>query len=373
MFKRGNLKINILSSPLFVFIKNKRKLCFTISVFVIVILVSFFYFKIDDLSGDKSAILRLEEEYIKKESTLFKDSGAWGLLLAKRGGEEASRQIIARYADQPYTVNHDIGHLAGDLFYRNFETGALSFCGESLGVGLGCHHQVVITAIAHYGIGVISRLAKTCVETYGRLIDFCAHGIGHGVMEFYGDDEPALVKALDSCEKLEVTTGGVADKKRDNASGYCFSGVMMQYQRTLLAHRILQEGIPVRPVDENNPTAPCSTSVPERFRRDCYLSLGQWWSAYYGQKYLQMSGFCTSVPADYQSYCYRGIGVDIRLSNNLDARAVLKVCRSFPSVFAQNYCRIGAAQTIQLEKKDSPNIVEICRGLIGEYYTECIK
>jgi hypothetical protein len=230
-----------------------------------------------------------------------------------------------------------MGHVLGELLYKKEGMGALEICDDRF--GFACFHQVAIEAIRERGEGVISSLSSVCSVANGGL---CIHGIGHGILEYYGSDDQGLRRGLQAC----------ADFLDPVYGGNCADGVFMEYQGVLFGG----EESP-RTIEGTDSFRMCDTAVPLRFKNECFRSLGRWWISYY-RDVGRGEEVCAAVPAQYQSSCYFGIGSYFPLIMNFEAERVYAACADLLAVSARSFCTSGARLQMSIQSKEirEPNV-----------------
>ncbi len=237
----------------------------------------------------------------------------------------------------------------GTLLYQKEGIEGLSVCDNSF--GFGCYHQFFVEAIGGYGVEVIPELDRVCVEAYGPLGIGCQHGIGHGLVEYFGYDDGDLLKELALCTMTTVV----------NDYFGCISGIFMQYNlpATFDGMRALSH---VRAFDPQEPTAPCNDFIPDTSKKACYFALAQWWSALFDPVAVQAGMWCLEDPL-YREACYLGLGNILAYTEEYDPVRLIEVCELMPDRDAKILCRAGASWAIFAESSKKGDAPKLCEGL----------
>lgn len=192
-------------------------------------------------SDERAAVARLfEEDDVPAAYRLFKDENK----------------------DRPEQKQHLAAHLFGELLYEREDLDGFTVCdGE---YGFGCFHGFLGRAIAEHGESVVPTLDAACVEAYGLQGLGCSHGLGHGLVSYFGYDVPELVEALTLCGSLTWR----------EPYGGCRDGAFMEYN-----FRTMEQGPEnrIRPFSFEARFEPCDM-VPLESREACRFGLPAWWA-----------------------------------------------------------------------------------------------
>ncbi|HSD12868.1 MAG TPA: hypothetical protein VLC10_04880 [Patescibacteria group bacterium] len=142
---------------------------------------------------------------------------------------------------------HGKAHVFGELAYAKDGIGGIRACDADM--SFGCYHGLIVKALAAEGIGALQRIDAACVYAYGPDDTGCRHGIGHGLVEYYGPRD--LADALGKCAML-----------RPPGLLGCTQGVFMEFATAAEDEPAL--------ADPSRPDLPCS-AVPAEFRPSCYF------------------------------------------------------------------------------------------------------
>lgn len=189
----------------------------------------------------------------------------------------------------------------------------------------------------------------------------CKHGIGHGLMEYYGPRRVEL--ALERCDSLEIP----------DRIGGCSSGVLMEYFFPVVM--IGDSAVSTRrPHDLNNPDYPCDI-LNSKFRNVCYFELGKLWYSVYYQDLAKADLICSNTRnQEFNKYCYLGIGSRIVAESEKGLEETKKKCSEMLDIDSQIYCRLGGSLSFAIESEEvrENRIKRFCGGLDEPYLQKCI-
>src|SRR3989344_4330329 len=224
---------------------NKKTLILIIIV-AAAIVVFFILYKIisDNLSVDSSPNL----EIFGKNAN--EDKKKWSELMDEIGIEKTYRQFKSEYKDIHFGSQHTAAHIIGELIYEKAGIKGIIFCDATF--AFGCYHSFFGNALANSGPDVIPEIDKSCIDKFGPFGTGCQHGIGHGLMEYFGHEN--LLAALDACS---VTF-------QKNPLFGCTSGVFMEYNVPII---ITLDDASTRPrmLDKSIPYDPCP-GLPSKYQ-----------------------------------------------------------------------------------------------------------
>ncbi len=281
----------------------------------------------------------------------------WVERIRERGPAGAYQEFVSRYAEESYDIQHNVSHYFSGIVQEEMGNGAIQFCDETLGFGMGCYHQVVSQGVLDGGVAAVEEFKILCSDRTGRSRESCFHGIGHGLAEFFGDTREGLTKALVFCRRAG-----------EEGMHQCAGGALMQYSHILFAG-----GIPVRTIDPLHPYSPCTAGVPEEFLSDCYLFLPGWWLTLYQRDYKKVEDLCFGVFPDYRQFCYEGIGSEAPFANDFDPDRVLLLCTTLLREEASFSCRLGAMWAFRVFSDVPEKAALMCEGYEEEKKKLCLN
>jgi hypothetical protein len=139
--------------------------------------------------------------------------------LAKAKGGDYAFQVLNHVNVGPNIDMHLLGHVVGDELYKQKGIAGIKDCTQDL--RNACSHSVVIGAYSQLGEKALPQIAKACEEAPGGkgAYTMCFHGLGHGVLAYYGYDFPKMIQ---SCKK----TGTPAHSNQEFPQ--CVGGAVME-------------------------------------------------------------------------------------------------------------------------------------------------
>jgi hypothetical protein len=183
-----------------------------------------------------------------------------------------------------------------------------------------------IEAINTNGASAVLKLDQYCQETKkGYYYPACQHGIGHGLVEYFGHKN--IGKVLRYCSLIQK-----------NLLVGCSSGVFMEY---FFPSAIFVNKNAYVSIKENDPFKPCTT-IPSEFKPSCIYELPRLWK--YTQKdYTILTKRCLSLKnLQLQKFCFRGLGYATGDTTNPHPQFSLQVCSDMPDQNTKLYCLSGA-------------------------------
>ena len=240
----------------------------------------------------------------------------WSTRIDAVGPKKAYSEFKADYQGIDPNTAHTYIHIFGMLLYIKFGIKGVSYCDATF--AYGCYHSLVARAIEEQGTQIVPLLNQLCSKNLEKLnvaITGCQHGIGHGVLGYYGYTFDSLEQALTVCYKLP-------EKFETNA---CEAGTYMEYDfRTMLLSQASQ-----RPFNPSDPYDPCNRLAPY-LQSDCYFWNDQWLIS-------SLSGQDINENLDSPM-------VSIDLGNKIPAifQRLGRVCNKIPNMRNQLSCFTGA-------------------------------
>ncbi len=236
-------------------------------------------------------------------------------------------------ADEAVQKQHLAAHVFGDVLYAREGMDGFPVCGPEF--GYGCYHGFMGAVISERGIQAVGELDAACIRGHGSLGLGCFHGLGHGLVSYYGYGVPDLNKALSVCGTLSWK----------GMYGGCADGAFMEYNlRTMQS----DTGGTPRSFSAETPDEPCG-SVASQFKIVCQFNQGEWWRQSLNGEVgasSRIGRFCVSLTnTEERSACFRGIGYSYAVPLDFDAAKGVDFCEQYRSVSgdANLWCREGYA------------------------------
>lgn len=284
----------------------------------------------------------------------------WSKMMDEDGVDVAYEEFKKQYAGAMFGVQHTMAHVIGELIYQKKGMDGMVICDSTF--TFGCYHSFYSQALADKGPSIVPLADKLCVAKFGPLGTGCQHGIGHGLMDFYGPEK--LLLALEAC------SGTTQLKKLFG----CTSGVFMEYNVPIVMSIEDPRTIP-RSLNKDEPYAPCP-SVPEKYRDSCYYEMPQWWDkqTVFDKDYKKIGELCQSIssPTNRES-CFLGIGNVVAPSNNYVVADTVNKCEAMPTKESKIICKSGASWSFYSSVTYRNLALEVCDDLDEESQKKCVS
>lgn len=277
----------------------------------------------------------------------------WKEEIEEYGTLKAYERFKKDTQNETYGTAHTLAHIFGELVYDIDGLEGVVVCDSSF--SMGCFHSFFGKAIKENGVEIIYKLDSDCESRWGDYGLFCAHGIGHGLLTYLGDDK--LDEALDICSKLAW----------EGEHGGCSGGVFMEHDFQTMREPIRAH---VRVFDSANPYSPCDKI--QKFKGACYFALGQWWFSALNQDYVRMGELCEAIKdTEYKKSCGRGIGGIVGPHLEFNTEEIFKACAFMSNKEIDILCRQGAAWSYKGEPSQAARATEPCVGMSDLDYKAC--
>ncbi len=297
----------------------------------------------------------------KTGDPLVQEKG-WSDLMDRIGVAEAYLAFKNQYDNENFGVQHTVAHIIGELIYEKKGIEGLTICDSEF--AFGCYHSFFGLALAENGTSVIQKLDAECVKKYGPLGTGCQHGIGHGLVEYFGHDYGGLTKSLDAC-KLTTQMAPLAG---------CTSGVFMEFNlSTILSDR---GGISkTRDFDPGQPYYPCNL-ILAKYKDSCYYEMAQWLNSIpdFNDDFANIGRLCQGVESyENRISCYLGVGNVAGPSSNYEVEKAKEKCNSLPTKEGRIECLAGASWSFDANPDFRPLAYLLCEGLSSTDTVHCIR
>lgn len=258
---------------------------------------------------------------------------------------DAVQKLHQENAGLDFGQQHFAAHLFGESLYEHAGIEGVSFCDESY--TYGCYHGFFTQAIAEHGSNILIALDEACENAHTTAPSACRHGIGHGLVEYFGPNK--LDDALEACNlttRVDLTSG-------------CPSGVFMEYNlpaeisgtTVRLTHRPL----------ENSPFEPC-LSVEDEFKESCYRELPQWWLQVFPDQHEVLVELCSQIEnPQYRAHCYSGLGT-VLTTEHFDYDLTRQVCGLILDDEYRQMCFNEGARSIYFITGDRDEVANFCQA-----------
>ncbi len=234
--------------------------------------------------------------------------------LAQAKGAPYAYEILRRAALPPDTDLHLLGHVVGDVLYKQQGVDGIKICTQEF--RNACSHAIVVGAFYDNGEAALPLIAQACQQAPGGpgAYGMCFHGLGHGVLASVSYDEK---KAIALCKKVGTPERFNEEYKQ------CVSGTIMELTGGGDHDKALWAVERMKYLSATDPLAPCDRSyMPEEVKPMCYVYLTPHFfemnggSLFHpgGREFTQAFSYCSSIPAQEiqnRSSCFGGIGKEL--------------------------------------------------------------
>lgn len=277
--------------------------------------------------------------------------------------QSAYAAFVKMNADATEQQQHLAAHLFGDVLYAREGMNGFPVCGPES--GFGCYHGFIGAVISERGIQAVGELDAACIRGHGKLGLGCFHGIGHGLVSYYGYGVEDLSKALSMCGTLswKGTYGG------------CSDGAFMEYNlRTMQSDT---GGIP-RAFSAQMPDEPCGL-VESKFRISCQFNQGEWWrQTFMGEVDAseRIGGLCALIgDREERAACFRGVGYAYAVKFDFDPTKGATFCNQYAGISTGGklWCREGNAWALYANNVRDAAVSVCTQGLTKTESERCLK
>lgn len=241
------------------------------------------------------------------------DVSFWENRIRHEGAVSAYKTLAHSAKELNASEAHRRAHLFGEALYATQGLDGLSVCDAQF--MYGCLHQVVAEAILEGGPTIMYELGDKCA---GDLQ--CLHGIGHGVVMWYGYEHNMLTEAFEACNKASP----------HNDFNGCESGVFMEYNYPAFPQ---EKNEYLRPLPLNNYHEPCDTVSTEHAPVCYYWQVRLWKDTELGKKdddaiISTLSQRCALLHGDRRRGCMGGIGPSTISLSAYDPKEITRLCNA---------------------------------------------
>ncbi len=278
----------------------------------------------------------------------------WQEQISALGPAGAYDKFKREYSKVHFSAQHLAAHVMGELIYETVGLPGLAICDPAF--AFGCYHSFFGRAIAEKGEDIVKELDRQCVSRLGPGYTGCQHGIGHGLMEYFGSRR--LAEALRECERTTVIHPLLG----------CTSGVFMEYNTPIVIGEQTSQSLRELSPD---PLDPCP-SLQENFRPSCYFELAAWWHNYVD--YGEMGRLCARLDAaSVREACFLGIGYIVVPFNEYRIKPSKTDCQKMPTSDGGVLCRAGAWWSYFAVPEQRSLADDMCADLTALERSRCLE
>lgn len=333
----------------------KKIIVITLTVLMLGGAISYFYYKKSGSSINSQVLTgsEISRDIIEEKKRLIS-------LMDKMGTKKTYQQFKSEYENVHFGRQHTVAHIVGELIYEKEGINGLAICDATF--AFGCYHSFFGKALAENGPDVISEMDKACIDKFGPLGTGCQHGIGHGLMEYFGHDK--LISALDACS----TTS------QKNPLFGCTSGVFMEYNVPIVITASDAFTKP-RKLDKKDPYNPCPNLL-SKYQESCYNEMAQWWDkeGNYWKDYQKIGQLCQAIPeSKNREACFLGTGNVAAPGSQYNVVEAIDKCNKMPTKETRLLCRSGASWSFFSSVTYRHLAAEVCDDLDLEAKSKCVQ
>lgn len=313
------------------------------------------------LFGETEKEILFEEGETNWTVDVTKEQSIWSSYIEKEGPKEAYSRLKEKYKNDDLDTQHIMGHLFGEILYSKKIKESLSICDKYF--GYGCYHGFTVRFIVENGLNSIKEMDALCRKIEGLADGQCQHGIGHGLVEYFGAYTPEkMQKTIETCDELTNSKGIYSE---------CIIGAFMAYRETLSLDGD-EFKVSFRGFDPQSPYSPCIES-PARARGMCYAGLGLWLDIVFKQNYEKAGKYCYGVPIkEDRDLCYFGVGLFAATRSEYNVESTIEKCEQMPKN-GKTMCFIGAYRSGKAFTEREVEYMAICEHLKYKEKKICIE
>ncbi len=230
---------------------------------------------------------------------------------AKQKGARAAFNSLGTAMLPPNIDVHLLGHAIGDVLYKQEGAKGMTACTNEF--RNACSHSIVVGLFSDKGEGSLPEIEKACEEAPGGngAYTMCFHGLGHGVLSYFGY---SFEKATKICDVVGTP------EHHNQEVGECFGGMVMEIIEGGFHDRDIWTKQRPKYLVATKPLGLCQQSfVPESARYLCYVYLTPYLFEVAGgdlgkltpDVYVKSFKYCAALPATSlvdRDACFGGFG-----------------------------------------------------------------
>jgi hypothetical protein len=330
--------------------KNLYKYVLAISLLGVVI--AFLYLP----KKPNSETITLKGQTLDLPINVSQERNKWEQAIDQFGPNQAWDQFKNEYKNEHFGTQHSAAHIFGEALFDTVGVEGVATCDNSF--AFGCYHSFFAQAISYLGPDSLVDLDQACIDRYGPLGLGCQHGIGHGLVEYYGQNN--LIAALDACHSLSW---------KGELFG-CSGGVFMEHNfPTVVGGNTATSQL--READPNNLYQPC-IDLPDKYKPACYYELGQWWDKIFDHNFQEIGKLCQTIDDPHLTQvCYQGIGNVAGPSSDYNVSLTIANCKKMPTKEGEVLCRAGASWSFTASQDYKNMAPQVCEGMNQDDQSQC--
>ena len=276
----------------------------------------------------------------------------WVSRIHSVGGKQAYGELVNALSTLDPSQQHGDAHIFGGALFTVEGLLGIAACDSQF--SYGCYHEFIGHALASDGLAVLPQIRAVCDRAAAPTA--CRHGIGHGLLAYFGYSAEDVGKTVAVCVQMG-----------DTAREGCLGGLFMEHNmRTMTGQGN------VRPLD-NSLDAPCD-SYTGTTRASCmYYQPQWWWSVLPGNslpdKTALIARMAALCPKSKETQACLMVPPSVAYSPERSADLCKKVTTSMND---ETYCDAGAA-VVFAGTTGNVDAAKVCDRLSGERNVFCTE
>ncbi|HEU0301173.1 MAG TPA: hypothetical protein VFR37_17035 [Longimicrobium sp.] len=290
---------------------------------------------------------------------------------------------LAATDPEVFTNGHPLAHGLGISAYRSPETVAATFAACPTSQMSGCQHGVIqgyFLDAARQGRPIgrdqVDGLCAPHLSVY-FVFYHCVHGMGHGLMAFYGNHLPSALAACGQASEETVRENCYGGAFMENVIGathphHSAGGHAQTQVDGHGAHGEAHGGAghasrhgEWKALDPADPHYPCNT-FDARYQDACYSMQPSAIMFHNGGDVAATARACDTAPADVRGTCFVSLGREITAFAVQDHGRTIEMCGRVGGAGGGRgalWCLLGAVGTLMNQSADPQDGIRFCRAL----------
>ncbi|MEX2090764.1 MAG: hypothetical protein WD989_01365 [Candidatus Paceibacterota bacterium] len=321
--------------------------------------------------ADLAAVKEDLEDFKSKNLKSFKDLSEYFSGLAEAKGAVYAYELLKIAPVPPNTDMHLLGHVVGDLLYRQEGVKGIYKCTQDF--RNACSHTIVVGLFFEKGEAALEEMADICRKAPGSggAYTMCFHGLGHGILAY---NDYNLEKTVAMCSKVGTS------QYQNREIGECIGGSIMEIIGGGFHDQEAWKRERQKYLKKEQPLYPCNSDlIIEEGRHLCYSYLTPHLFVSAGAdlgnpsplNFEKAFTFCDKLPAHNTQdrlACFAGFGKefvalvksrDIRKINELSDDEMKKIhlwCSLAKVGDGTTHCLMGAMASIFWGGENDPKV-----------------
>ncbi len=332
----------------------------SVGILSIIGVTLFFVFPSDSMRPSHSVQFRTTQG--KKHVDFTAEVAYWKKRITAVGGMAAYREISDSVSGMTVGNQHMVAHTFGQALYEVEGLAGFPVCDTEF--SQGCFHQFFVSSIQAEGIDTSLRKVKELCAAQNRIHDkrTCEHGLGHGILGYFGYDLKNLNEALPVCKNNLPSEGLTLG---------CLGGAFMEYN----SRALLQDDTGLRPLSAHSVHHPCD-ALSGADKEPCVFWQPWWWHNKLSRSmdtteiFRELGVYCRGYPSSLAKACFAGVGYMAPNREGYQVEQMARLCGA-TSDDARERIWCWSYATTQMTNQASEFDDVICNGLSGDDLSYC--